>query len=147
MTITITRLYQLLVEKTDKETAETLTTYIDGKINKDIENKVTTLATKEDIASLRSGTKEDIASLRSETKEAIASLRSETKEAIANLRSETKKDIASLRSETKEAIANVHTEIANVRTEIAKAKTEMIRWYVTLFVMLTLMIAGLYLKK
>ena len=84
MTITITRLYQLLVEKTDKETAETLTTYIDGKINKDIENKVTSLATKEDIA--------------------------------------------------------------NVRTEIAKAKTEMIRWYVALFVMLTLMIAGLYLK-
>ena len=125
MTITITRLYQLLVEKTDKETAETLTTYIDGKINKDIENKVTILSTKEDIASLRS----------------------ETKEAIANLRSETKKDIANLRSETKEAIANVHTEIANVRTEIAKAKTEMIRWYVTLFVMLTLMIAGLYLKK
>ena len=103
MTITITRLYQLLVEKTDKETAETLTTYIDGKINKDIENKITSLATKEDIANLR--------------------------------------------SETKEAIANVHTEIANVRTEIAKAKTEMIRWYVTLFVMLTLMIAGLYLKK
>ena len=84
MTITITRLYQLLVEKTDKETAETLTTYIDGKINKDIENKITSLATKEDIA--------------------------------------------------------------NVHTEIAKAKTEMIRWYVTLFVMLTLMIAGLYLK-
>ena len=85
MTITITRLYQLLVEKTDKETAETLTTYIDGKINKDIENKITSLATKEDIA--------------------------------------------------------------NVRTEIAKAKTEMIRWYVALFVMLTLMIAGLYIKN
>ena len=84
MTITITKLYQLLVDKTDKETAETLTTYIDGKINKDIENKVTSLATKEDIA--------------------------------------------------------------NVRTEIAKAKTEMIRWYVALFVMLTLMIAGLYIK-
>ena len=52
----------------------------------------------------------------------------------------TKEDIANLRSETKE-------DIANVRTEIAKAKTEMIRWYVTLFVMLTLMIAGLYLKN
>ena len=88
MTITITRLYQLLVEKTDKETAETLTTYIDGKINKDIENKVTSLATKEDIANLRSETKEDL----------------------------------------------------------SKIKVEMIRWYVALFVMLTLMIAGLYLK-
>ena len=88
MTITITRLYQLLVEKTDKETAETLTTYIDGKINKDIENKVTSLATKEDIANLRSETKEDL----------------------------------------------------------SKIKVEMIRWYVALFVMLTLMIAGLYIK-
>ena len=77
MTITITKLYQLLVDKTDKETAETLTTYIDGKINKDIENKVTSLATKEDLA---------------------------------------------------------------------KIKVEMIRWYVALFVMLTLMIAGLYIK-
>ena len=88
MTITITRLYQLLVDKTDKETAETLTTYIDGKINKDIENKVTSLATKEDIANLRSETKEDL----------------------------------------------------------SKIKVEMIRWYVVLFVMLTLMIAGLYIK-
>ena len=88
MTITITRLYQLLVEKTDKETAETLATYIDGKINKDIENKVTSLATKEDIANLRSETKEDL----------------------------------------------------------SKIKVEMIRWYVALFVMLTLMIAGLYIK-
>ena len=66
MTITITRLYQLLVEKTNKETAETLTTYIDGKINKDIENKVTSLATKEDIANLRSETKEDLSKIKVE---------------------------------------------------------------------------------
>lgn len=85
MIISVTKLYQLLAEKTDAETAEALTSYIEVKIEKSIENKSSQLATKEDIA--------------------------------------------------------------KVYTEIAKAKTEMIKWYVALFVMLTLMIAGLYLKK
>lgn len=85
MIISVTKLHQLLAEKTDAETAEALTSYIEVKIEKSIENKSSQLATKEDIA--------------------------------------------------------------KVYTEIAKAKTEMIKWYVALFVMLTLMIAGLYLKK
>lgn len=65
-----------------------------------------TIASKEDLASLRSATKEDIANLRSELKEDIANLRSELKEDIANLRSgmielkaELKGDIADLKAE------------------------------------------------
>ncbi len=53
MTITITKLYQLLVEKTDKKTAEALTTYIEEKIDADIKDKTETLATKEDIAKVK----------------------------------------------------------------------------------------------
>ena len=78
MIISSTKLYQLLSEKTDKETAETLTSYIETKVKTEVKDKTSNLATKEDLA---------------------------------------------------------------------RVKTDMIKWYVALFVMLTLMIAGLYIKK
>ena len=74
-------------------------------------------ATKDDIAELRTGTKEDIAELRTATKDDIAELRTGTKEDIAELRTATKDDIAELRVATKEDIAELKTEL---RTEIAK---------------------------
>ncbi len=46
------------------------------------------MATKDDVASLRTETKEQIESLRTETTEQIESLRTETKEQIATVRSE-----------------------------------------------------------
>lgn len=51
----------------------------------------------------------------------------------------TVKDIMSLRIEIKE-------EISDLRTEIKEVKVDMIKWYVALFIMLTVMIVGLYLK-
>lgn len=72
------------------------------------------LATKSDIAELRSATKTDIAELRSATKSDIAEFRSATKTDIAELRSATKSDLAELRRATE-------TDIADLRTEIAAA--------------------------
>jgi hypothetical protein len=53
MTISITRLYDLLTIKVGKDTAETLTTYIEGKIKEEFIDNSKILATKEDIALLK----------------------------------------------------------------------------------------------
>jgi hypothetical protein len=50
-TISITKLYDLLSAKVGKETAENLTTFIENKIDHDLESKTQHLATKEDLAS------------------------------------------------------------------------------------------------
>ena len=52
-TITITHLYQLLEPKIGKKEAETLTTYINEKIQDEVKNETTVLATKEDLANTR----------------------------------------------------------------------------------------------
>jgi hypothetical protein len=50
MTISITRLYDLLSVKVGKDTAETLTTYIEEKIKEQFVDNAKMLATKEDVA-------------------------------------------------------------------------------------------------
>ena len=53
MTISITRLYDLLSVKVGKETAETLTTYIEEKIKDQFADNSKMLATKEDLANTK----------------------------------------------------------------------------------------------
>ena len=53
MTISITRLYDLLSVKVGKETAETLTTYIEEKIKDQFEDNSKVLSTKEDLANTK----------------------------------------------------------------------------------------------
>ena len=77
-TITITELYSLLTEKVGKETAESLTTFIESKIEKEVIHNTRHLASKEDLAN---------------------------------------------------------------------TKTDMIKWFVGLFMIIAVMIFGLYLKK
>jgi hypothetical protein len=48
--ITMTKLYELLAIKLDKEIAENLTNFIEQKISTELENKTAILATKEDLA-------------------------------------------------------------------------------------------------
>lgn len=60
MTISTTRLYDLLSIKVGKETAETLTTFIEEKIKEQFVDHSKILATKEDISEL----KEDILEVR-----------------------------------------------------------------------------------
>ncbi|RYE35631.1 MAG: hypothetical protein EOP42_06285 [Sphingobacteriaceae bacterium] len=78
MNVSITQLYALLSEKLDKDTAESLTAYIETKIDKTIVDKTAHLASKEDVAN---------------------------------------------------------------------SKTDMIKWFVSLFMALSLIIIGLYFKK
>ncbi len=53
MNITITQLYTLLSEKVGKETAESLTSYIEAKIEKDVVDKTQHLASKVDLANAK----------------------------------------------------------------------------------------------
>ena len=48
-TITLTELYSLLTEKVGKETAQSLTSYIESKIEKEVEHNTNYLATREDL--------------------------------------------------------------------------------------------------
>lgn len=52
--ISLTKLYELLSEKLDKETAENLINFIEYKINHELESKTTGFATKEELAKLES---------------------------------------------------------------------------------------------
>lgn len=47
--ITLTELYSLLTEKVGKETAQSLTSYIEQKIDKEVEYNTKHLATREDL--------------------------------------------------------------------------------------------------
>ncbi|MEH0007097.1 MAG: hypothetical protein V6Z82_00030 [Flavobacteriales bacterium] len=77
MQISITQLYRLLSDKVGKENAENLTDYIERKVKDEVKNETRHLATKADLANV---------------------------------------------------------------------KTEMIKWHVGLFILLSLMIMGLYVK-
>jgi hypothetical protein len=82
--ITLIQLYEMLASKWGKETAESVTNFIELKFNKEMENKTQVLATKDDLTKLE--------------------------------------------------------------VKISNSKVDIIRWVVTLWVMLVLMILGLYLK-
>ena len=61
------RLYKPLSEKIGSDTTEAIFKYIDNKTERSVEATIKTLATKDDIASLRVGivdTREEIANLR-----------------------------------------------------------------------------------
>jgi uncharacterized small protein (DUF1192 family) len=77
------------------------------------------LATKADLAALRSELKTDIAGVRTE----IAAVKAELKADIAGVKAELKADIAAVRTELK-------ADIAAVRTEIAEVKADILKWVV-----------------
>ena len=53
LNISIAQLYGLLSDKLDKETAKNLTSYIEAKVEKEVSDKVSHLASKEDIINLQ----------------------------------------------------------------------------------------------
>ena len=69
------------------------------------------LATKADVAALRSAMKADVAALRTEMKADVAALRTEMKADVAEL----KGDVAALRTETKAAVASLHAQLGTIR--------------------------------
>ncbi len=103
--ITLTKMYDLLTIKLGKDTAENLTNFIESKIDNELENKSTILATKEDLAKLAIATKEDIAKLALATKDDLAKHANTTKEDLAKHALATKEEFAKHALATKDEFA------------------------------------------
>jgi hypothetical protein len=69
------------------------------------------LATKAEVAELRTELKSDMANLRAEVKSDMASLRSEVKSDLANLRADIQADMGKLRSDVQADVGNLRTEV------------------------------------
>ncbi len=83
------------------------------------------VATKTDLAELKTELKQDISELRAELKQDIGELRVEFKQDIGELRAELKQDIGELRVELKQ-------DIGEVKGGIAALETKMLRWSITM---------------
>ncbi len=86
------------------------------------------VASKADIAELRTATQADIAELRSATQADIAELRTdfvELRSDFAELRAETQADIAALRVETKADIAGLKEDHAKLRAELGELRADL----------------------
>jgi hypothetical protein len=93
--ISLTWLYERLSIKFGKETAENITSYIETKINDDLENKVQTLATKEDL------------------------------------------------SKVELKISDLEIRLSN---KISDSKSDILRWIISMWITLILMMLGIFLK-
>jgi hypothetical protein len=116
--ISITELYDHLVAKLGKETAEKLTTFIGSEMSDKFEYNLKALATKEDLAKFALVTKEDIAKLALVTKEDIAKLALTTK-----------------------------GDLAKLDNKINETKIDIIKWIFAFWVTVILLIIGLYFKS
>ena len=66
ITITITRLHDLLTVKAGEDAAENLTSYIEEKIKNEFDDTLKILATRKDLANLKGGLTKEIASSKTE---------------------------------------------------------------------------------
>jgi hypothetical protein len=81
------------------------------------------VATKADVAALRSELKSDLTALKGELKADVAALKGELKADVAALKGELKADVAALKSD----LADVKSELG-ARISIVEAKLGMIQW-------------------
>lgn len=76
------------------------------------------LATRSDLAELRSGIRLEIAELRAELKAEIAELRADLKAEIAELRAELKAEIAELRAEMRQLELRLEAKLETMKADI-----------------------------
>jgi hypothetical protein len=131
--ISITELYDHLVAKLGKETAEKLTTFIGSEMSDKFEYNLKTLATKEDLAKFALATKEDLARFTLATKEDFTKLTLATKDDLAKFALTTKDDLAKLESK--------------LDNKINETKIDIIKWIFAFWVTVILLFIGLYFKS
>jgi hypothetical protein len=78
------RLYKLLSDKLGSDTTEAIFKYIDNKTERSVEATIKTLATKDDIASIRN----DIAKTMANVKDEIANVRYDFRKEMSDFRKE-----------------------------------------------------------
>lgn len=157
----VTELYDHLVSKLGKETAEKLTNFMESEIDYKFEYNMKTLATKDDLSNLALAIKDDMVRLELATNNNFAKHRLETKQDFANLKDDfanLKDDFANLRQdfskhtlETKQDFSS-HTletkhELAKLDNKITETKNDIIRWMFAFWVTVILMFISLYFKS
>ena len=147
------RIVRLLNESIGEPATEAVTSYVDIALKDNNESMYNThlknLATKEDLANLRTATKEDLA--RFATKEDLANFRTEIKTESANFRTKMQGEFADFRAEMHGDFANFRTEVkgdlSKMELNISDTKSDIIRWMFAVFVIMLLALLGLYFKK
>jgi len=118
------------------EQAEALAEALSEASQGDLASKADLAPVRSEIGDLKTELNTEIADVRSDLKTAIAESRTGLKAEIAELRTELKNEIAGSRAEVKTEIAGaateLKTEIAGLRTElkfeIAQTKTSLLKW-------------------
>ncbi|ALK07725.2 hypothetical protein Q7M48_05490 (plasmid) [Candidatus Liberibacter asiaticus] len=80
------------------------------------------------------------------TKADLADVRTELKQDIANVRTELKQDIANVRTELKADIADVRTELACTKSELKDAINSQTKWFMGIIVSVLVSTIGILLK-
>jgi hypothetical protein len=137
--VTLTKLYDTLAQRIGKQEAECLTNYVEIKVKDELNTKTEILATKVSV-------KEEIHGLRNELKKDIYGLRSEMKEDIHGLRNEMKEDIHALRNELKGEIHDLRNDMQSIRNEMKEHSLSQQKWMLSTFIIVVIMILGLYAK-
>ena len=127
------RIVRLLNESIGEPATEAVTSYVDIALKDNNESMYNThlknLATKEDLANLRTAMKEDFASFRTKMQGEFADFRAEMHGDFANFRTEVKGDLSKM------------------ELNISDTKSDIIRWMFAFFVTMLLALLGLYFKK
>lgn len=143
--LSVTQLYDSLSVKLGKETAENLTTFIELKIDKELESKLSMLATKDDLAKAVSDLSSSMNEYRRESKEDYMKLtvdfsRLETR--IDKLESKLTSEINRLESHFDSRFNKFENRLVEKMVEY---RYETIKWVIGLLVTLATLLF-LYLK-
>ncbi|MBY7649740.1 MAG: hypothetical protein C4617_04535 [Candidatus Liberibacter europaeus] len=80
------------------------------------------------------------------TKADLADVKTELKQDISNVKIELKQDISNTKIELKQDISKVSKEVANVRTELKDAINNQTKWFMGIIVSILVSTIGILLK-
>ena len=130
MTTVELELYDAVKEKIGEKESKLLLQTIETKTASDLDKIKETLATKEDMAGIRSrmedfkeDVKDDIANFKVDVKEDIANLKAN----VVNLKAGME-DLKEDMSDLKEDMSDLKDDIANFKVDIANMKADLIKW-------------------
>ncbi|MHA0899249.1 MAG: hypothetical protein C6D10_03360 [Candidatus Liberibacter solanacearum] len=103
-----------------------------------VETTLPFLATKADLADVKTDLKEDIVNVRAD----ISNVRTELKEDISNVRTELKEDISNVRTELKEDISKVRTELKEDIADVKDAINTQTKWFMGIIITIILSVFG-----
>ena len=122
---TITQLYEHLALKLGKETAETMTSFIDHKIKDGINDNLRVLATRQDLVEGLAASKKDLV-------EGLAASKQELVEGLAASKKDLVEGLAASKKDLVEGLSGIRVELAEkfgqIDMKIASTKSDIIKW-------------------